>query len=67
MAEIVFAIEIRGKGMPVDGKENTFHVEGSGTGSQGAQPQCAFWAVHGGSINWHGMCIHLGEFRFKHS
>ncbi len=35
MAEIVFATETRGKGVPVDGKENTFHVECSGTGSQG--------------------------------
>ena len=35
MAEFVFATETRGKGVPVDGRENTFHVECSGTGPQG--------------------------------
>ena len=35
MAELVFATETRGKGVPVEGKENTFHVECSGTGPQG--------------------------------
>ena len=35
MAEIVFAMELRGSGAPVEGRENTFHAETSGTGSQG--------------------------------
>ena len=35
MAEIVFTTESKGKGVPVDGKENTFHVECSGTGPKG--------------------------------
>ncbi len=35
MTEIVFATESRGKGVPVEGKEGTFHVECSGTGPQG--------------------------------
>ena len=35
MAEIVFAMELRGKGVPVGGRENTFHVETSGTGPEG--------------------------------
>ena len=35
MAEIVFAIELRGRAVPVEGKENTFHAETSGTGPQG--------------------------------
>ncbi len=35
MAEIVFATESRGKGVPVEGRENTFHVESSGTGPGG--------------------------------
>ncbi len=35
MAELVFATETRGKGVPVDGRENTFHVECSGTGPGG--------------------------------
>lgn len=35
MAEIVFAMELRGKGVPVEGRENTFHAETSGTGPQG--------------------------------
>ncbi|MCH7841312.1 MAG: hypothetical protein IID01_00945 [Chloroflexi bacterium] len=35
MAEFVFATETRGKGVPVEGRENTFHVECSGTGPQG--------------------------------
>ena len=35
MAEIVFATETRGKGVPVEGKEGTFHVECSGTGPGG--------------------------------
>ena len=35
MTEIVFATESRGKGVPVEGKEGTFHVESSGTGPQG--------------------------------
>ena len=32
MAEIVFTMELRGKGVPVEGRENTFHVETAGTG-----------------------------------
>ncbi len=35
MAEIVFSMELKGKGVPVEGRENTFHVETSGTGPQG--------------------------------
>ena len=35
MAEIVFAMELRGKGVPVEGRENTFHVETAGTGPDG--------------------------------
>ena len=35
MAKIVFATESKGKGVPVDGKENAFHVECSGTGPKG--------------------------------
>ena len=35
MAEIVFAMELRGKGVPVAGRENTFHAETSGTGPEG--------------------------------
>ena len=35
MAEIVFATESKGKGVPVEGKEGVFHVEASGTGPQG--------------------------------
>ena len=31
MAEIVSSMELTGKGMPVEGRENTFHVESSGT------------------------------------
>ena len=31
MPEIVFAMELRGKGVPVEGLENTFHAETSGT------------------------------------
>ena len=35
MAEIVFAMELRGKGVPVEGCENTFHAETTGIGPQG--------------------------------
>jgi hypothetical protein len=35
MAEIVFAMELRGSAGPVEGKENTFHVHTSGTGPGG--------------------------------
>ena len=35
MAEIVFAMELRGKAAPVEGRENTFHAETSGTGQEG--------------------------------
>ncbi|MCH7736662.1 MAG: hypothetical protein IH872_04580 [Chloroflexi bacterium] len=35
MAEIVFATETKGKGVPVEGREGVFHVECSGTGPQG--------------------------------
>ena len=35
MAEIVFAMELKGKGVPVEGKDNAFHVETSGTGPGG--------------------------------
>ncbi len=35
MAEIVFATESKGKGVPVEGKEGVFHVECSGTGPKG--------------------------------
>ena len=31
MAEIVFAMELRGSAAPVEGRENTFHAETSGT------------------------------------
>jgi hypothetical protein len=31
VAEIVSSMELTGKGMPVEGRENTFHVESSGT------------------------------------
>ena len=35
MAEFVFATESKGKGVPVDGRKNTFHVECSSTGPKG--------------------------------
>jgi hypothetical protein len=35
MAELVFATESKGKGVPVDGKDNALHVECSGTGPNG--------------------------------
>ena len=35
MAEIVFAVELRGNATPVEGKENTFHAQTSGTGPGG--------------------------------
>ena len=35
MADIVFAMELRGSAAPVEGRENTFHAETFGTGSQG--------------------------------
>lgn len=35
MAEIVFSMELKGKGVPVEGKENTFHAETSGVGPGG--------------------------------
>ena len=35
MAEIVFSMELRGNGVPVEGRENTFHAETSGTGPAG--------------------------------
>lgn len=35
MAEIVFAMELRGNAAPVEGKENTFHAQTSGTGPRG--------------------------------
>ena len=35
MTEIVFAMELRGKAAPVEGRENTFHAETSGTGPGG--------------------------------
>jgi len=35
MAEIVFAMELIGKGVPVEGRERTFHAETTGTGPGG--------------------------------
>ena len=35
MAEIVFAMELRGKAVPVEGRENTFHAATSGTDAGG--------------------------------
>jgi len=35
MAEIVFSMELKGKAAPVEGKDNTFHAETSGTGPGG--------------------------------
>ena len=35
MAEIVFWMRLRGMGVPVGGRENTFHAETAGTGHQG--------------------------------
>ena len=35
MVEIVFTEELRGKAVPVEGKENTFHAHTSGRGARG--------------------------------
>ena len=35
MAEIVFSMQLQGKGVPVEGQEGTFHAETSGTGPDG--------------------------------
>ena len=35
MAEIVFSMELRGNAQPVEGKENTFHAQTTGTGPNG--------------------------------
>ena len=35
MAEIVFATETTGKGVPVEGRDGTYHVDSSGTGPKG--------------------------------
>ena len=35
MAEIVFAMELKGSGAPVEGKENTIRANNSGTGPKG--------------------------------
>ncbi len=35
MAEIVFAMELRGNATPVEGRENTFHARITGTGPHG--------------------------------
>ena len=35
MAEIVFATETTGKGVPVEGRDGTYDVESSGTGPKG--------------------------------
>ncbi len=35
MAEIIFSMELRGKAAPIEGRENAFHAETSGTGPGG--------------------------------
>lgn len=35
MAELVFATESKGKGVPLNGRDDAFHVECSGTGPKG--------------------------------
>lgn len=68
MAEIVFAMELRGKGVPVEGRENTFHVETAGTGPGGESVRFESEVVltgdgfeESGTINYSGR----GSLKFK--